>query len=239
MNTCFVVSAIGSEGSEIRKRADQVLKYIIQPVCERSDFEVIRVDRIHDVDMINETIISNLKKSDLVIADLTNENPNAFFEIGYRTALNKPLIQLMEEHQRLPFDVAGTRTIFYQLTDPDKIEKAKDKLYETIKTVVVDKEVEDVSTETNVQSNQMNQVFSLLLDIKDGIENLANSIKHKDKSDIEGVLSAFANQMQKNIAQPSTEEKLMEIMLPELMNNPEKMVNFMTLAAQFGNPPKK
>ena len=33
MKKCFVVSPIGEEGSEIRKRADQVYKYIISPVC--------------------------------------------------------------------------------------------------------------------------------------------------------------------------------------------------------------
>ena len=38
MKKCFVVSPIGDEGSEIRKRADQMFKYIIAPVCEETGF---------------------------------------------------------------------------------------------------------------------------------------------------------------------------------------------------------
>ena len=39
MKKCFIVSPIGDEGSEIRKRADQMFKYIIAPVCEETGFE--------------------------------------------------------------------------------------------------------------------------------------------------------------------------------------------------------
>ena len=38
---CFVISPIGEEGSEVRKRADKVYKYIISPVCEECGFEAI------------------------------------------------------------------------------------------------------------------------------------------------------------------------------------------------------
>lgn len=41
MKKCFVVSPIGNDGSDIRKRADQVFKYIISPACEECEFEPI------------------------------------------------------------------------------------------------------------------------------------------------------------------------------------------------------
>ena len=85
MKKCFVVSPIGEEGSEIRRRADQVYKYIISPVCEECGFEAIRVDKINQSDSITQTIIDYLTSSELVIADITGHNPNAFYEMGYRT----------------------------------------------------------------------------------------------------------------------------------------------------------
>jgi nucleoside 2-deoxyribosyltransferase len=228
LKTCFVIGPIGQEGSETRKRSDQVLKHIIVPVCEQNGYEAIRVDKIHDSDIINQTIIKYLRESELVIADLTDHNPNAFYETGFRSALGKPLIQLIEEGQNLPFDVSGTRTIFYKMSDPDKIEITKNKLIETIKTVAVEKDssTDDIDTISPNQSTQMNQqIFSLLLDIKDGIENLESSIKNKERSDIEGIISALANQMQKN----SPEIKMMEILFPAMLNNPEKFINLMEL----------
>ena len=41
MRKCFVVSPRGNEGSDVRKRADQIFKYIIAPVCEETGFEPI------------------------------------------------------------------------------------------------------------------------------------------------------------------------------------------------------
>lgn len=89
MKKCFIVCPIGEEGTDICTNSDQLLKYILQPVCKECDFECIRVDELNDSDSITDTIIKYLTESDLVIADLSTHNPNAFFELGYRTALKK------------------------------------------------------------------------------------------------------------------------------------------------------
>lgn len=81
MKECFVVSGIGSEGTDVRKRADQVFKYIISPVCEECGFNVVRVDKVNQADSITQTIIEYLINSELVIADITGHNPNAFYEM--------------------------------------------------------------------------------------------------------------------------------------------------------------
>ena len=47
MRKCFVVSPIGEDGSDVRKRADQVFKYIIAPVCDETGFDPIRVDKLN------------------------------------------------------------------------------------------------------------------------------------------------------------------------------------------------
>ena len=66
MMNCFVVSPIGNEGSEVRKRADQVFKYIISPVCEECGFEAVRVDKVNQADSITQTIIDYLRTAELV-----------------------------------------------------------------------------------------------------------------------------------------------------------------------------
>ena len=51
----------------------------------------------------------------MVIADITPNNPNVYYEVGYADALNKPLILIADRKEGLkPFDVRAYRTIFYE-----------------------------------------------------------------------------------------------------------------------------
>lgn len=60
----------------------------------------------------------------MVITDMTEHNPNAFYELGFRQALELPLVPIIESGGKLPFDVMMTRTTFYD-TDVSKIEESK------------------------------------------------------------------------------------------------------------------
>lgn len=124
---CFVVTAIGQNGTPERSHADKVLQYLIEPVCKDLDYNVIRVDQETTNGSINESIINHLKNDDLVIADMTGYNANAFYELGYRQALNLPLVPIIEHTEKLPFDVVTNRTVFYD-TDVSAIENSKTQL---------------------------------------------------------------------------------------------------------------
>lgn len=124
---CFIVTAIGESGTPTRERADNVYRYLIAPVCEELGYKPVRVDHVNAVDNINATIINYLKTAPMVIADMTDHNPNAFYELGFRQALELPLVPIIKVGERLPFDVITTRTVFYD-TDVAKIEESKENL---------------------------------------------------------------------------------------------------------------
>ena len=113
---CFVVSPIGDDGSDIRKNADQLFNHIIKPVCEQCGFCAIRIDHKNTPDSITQDILDSLDRYELVIADLTGQNPNVFFEIGYRASTGKPVIHLKRRGEKIPFDVSSIRTFDYDLT---------------------------------------------------------------------------------------------------------------------------
>lgn len=225
MKNCFVVCPIGNEGSDVRKRSDQVLKFIIAPVCEELGYTPVRSDKIHDADKIDQTIIDHLTTADLIIADLSDQNPNAFFETGYRTALDKPLIQIMAHGQQLPFDVSGVRTIFYDLTDPDKIEDCKKRLSETIKAICLPPE-DDASdrilppASADFQQLVNAKILTQLLEIKDLILELKDIADANNAKVLEQLITAFANQMH---AASTPQDKAMEIFFKEFCKNPQKM----------------
>ena len=229
MKKCFIICPIGEENSEIRKRSDMLFKHIIQPVCNQCGYESIRVDLINDIDKIDSTIIEHLNNSDLVIADLTGHNPNAFFEIGYRSALRKPSIQLIREGEIIPFDVAPIRTIHYDLSDLDKVDNVKSKLSETINAIKIndDSKTDNLSGST-VQSVQP-QILGLLFDIKDKLDILSDKIGENNDKIIKSIVSSFTSELTQ--PQESTDAAIIKALLPEMIKNP----NFFNQIAELGD----
>jgi hypothetical protein len=125
---CFVIAPIGPTGSETRKRSDKVLKHIFRSALEEK-YKVTRADEIDEAGMITSQVLRAVQESHLVVADLTETNPNVLYELAVRHAIEKPVIHLIEPRlSKIPFDIAGFRTIEFDLTDPDSIEAAVDKL---------------------------------------------------------------------------------------------------------------
>lgn len=115
---CFVISPIGDKDSDIRKHADSFLKLLVQPSLSEFDFDVIRADQIVTSSVITNDIVEYVQQSELCIVDLTFHNPNVFYECGRRHENGKATIQMIKKGEKLPFDVAGIRTIEYNLADP-------------------------------------------------------------------------------------------------------------------------
>src|SRR5262249_23642763 len=75
----------------------------------------IRADQLSEPGRITSQIIKLLIDADLVIADLTTNNANVFYELCLRHAVGKPAIHMAAEGTRLSFDVRDNRTIFYTM----------------------------------------------------------------------------------------------------------------------------
>jgi hypothetical protein len=126
--TCFVISPIGPNESDIRKRADKVLKHIFKKALA-DKYDVIRADDMDEPGMITSQVLRAVQEAPLVVADLTGHNPNVLYELAVRHAIEKPIIHAIEPKlSKIPFDIAGFRTIEFDLTDPDSIESAVEQL---------------------------------------------------------------------------------------------------------------
>jgi hypothetical protein len=110
---CFVVSPIGSPDSPERKRANGVLREVIAPVAEAFGYQVERADHDKAPGMVTEAIVRKTIEAPLVIADLHAHNPNVMYEVAIRHATGRPIIQMIQEGETLPFDIGGLNTVFY------------------------------------------------------------------------------------------------------------------------------
>lgn len=68
--------------------------------------EAIRGDILRQI--IHELIVSPI-----VVADLTDHNPNVFWELGVRQSFKHGTITIAKEGTRLPFDIGVKSTLFY------------------------------------------------------------------------------------------------------------------------------
>jgi hypothetical protein len=132
---CFVISPIGENGSEIRKRADQVFKHVIEPAVGNCGYDAVRADKISEPGMITSQVIQHIVDDQLVIADLTGSNANVFYELAIRHAIRKPLVQLIQKGEKIPFDVAGMRTIPVDHKDLDSVDEARTEIEKQIRAI--------------------------------------------------------------------------------------------------------
>jgi hypothetical protein len=106
------------------KRFDDVYIIGIREVAEKLNLVVERADDIEHNNQILEVIQQKIRDYELIVADISTQNPNVFYEVGYAHAAGTPTI-IVSSDQKPPFDLQSFNQIFYEsLVDlRDKLEK--------------------------------------------------------------------------------------------------------------------
>lgn len=110
--SCFVIMPFGERTDGFPPGFfDEVLKSVIVPAGRKAGFTVATANR-QGTDVIQSTIVNELLQADLVIADLTEHNPNVLFELGMRMAFDKPVALIRAEGTPSIFDVDNMLRVF-------------------------------------------------------------------------------------------------------------------------------
>lgn len=97
---------------------NQVYSTYIKPALLGVGFEVFRADEEIRAGSIHTDMFQELLLADLVVVDLSIDNPNVWYELGVRHALrSRGVLQIQCQRDRLPFDVYVERTLRYHLKD--------------------------------------------------------------------------------------------------------------------------
>src|SRR5918998_2660756 len=95
-----------------------VFSELIKPALESAGFEVFRADEEIIAGNIRTDMFQELLLADLVVADLSIDNPNVWYELGVRHALrSRGVIQVQCKRDYLPFDVYVDRSLRYRVKD--------------------------------------------------------------------------------------------------------------------------
>jgi len=90
---------------------EEVFAHLIKPAAEAAGFDVSTANK-DGSDVIQSTIINEILESDLVIADLTDHNPNVLFELGIRMAQEKAVAIIKSSDTGRIFDVDNMLRVF-------------------------------------------------------------------------------------------------------------------------------
>lgn len=128
---CFVLMPFAD-----MKDLQRVYTDHIKPVVERRlNLRCERADDIHDISGVMQSVWESINRARVIIAEMTERNPNVFYELGIAHTLGKPVIMITQSMEFVPFDLKHLRCIVYDYK-PGAISRFEDSLEKTIRRVL-------------------------------------------------------------------------------------------------------
>lgn len=100
-NTAFVLMAMDPQKPELED-----VYNAIKDVCREFEINAYRADDIQHQDRITDLVLQEIKTCEYLIADLSYERPNVYYEVGFAHAVNKKPILFRRSGTRLHFDLS-------------------------------------------------------------------------------------------------------------------------------------
>lgn len=113
---CFVIMPFSKERSDIYKHG-------IAPACKKAGFQAVRLDKLRGPINFNREIVEHIFNSDVIIAEITDENPNVYYELGVAHAFGSKTIMIAQNSQDLPSDIRSYRCMIYSQSDLTQLQK--------------------------------------------------------------------------------------------------------------------
>ena len=132
MSKCFVIQPF--DKGKFDKRFDDVFA----PAISKAGLEPYRVDRDPSVSIPIEDIESEIEGSRACLADITTDNPNVWFELGFAIACRREVVLVCssERTSDFPFDVHHRNIIKYTSESPRDFDDLSNKITERLKGIL-------------------------------------------------------------------------------------------------------
>jgi len=142
---------------------EDAYRLAIKPACEAAGAYTERVDEQIFGGSILERIYNQISKSDLVIADLSERNPNVFYEVGYAHAIGKSTILLTRKAEDIPFDLKHFPHIIYG----DSLATLRERLEGTVRWHLQNPEVaEQAVADVKIRLNAVRLSGNCVIELK-------------------------------------------------------------------------
>jgi hypothetical protein len=92
--------------------------HVVKPICEQKSISIRKADEIFSTKPVYDDIVREIQKADIIVVDITDNNPNVFYELGMAHTLKQQqtIILTNDKFDETPFDIAHFRIIQYKDT---------------------------------------------------------------------------------------------------------------------------
>lgn len=131
---CFVIMPFSKTQSCTEQKWTEIFEYIIKPAVEESGLGYDCERSVAERENIIKGILEALNSANVVIADLTDNNPNVFYELGVRHTLANRTILIAQGEKHIPFDLGQYPVAFYS-ESPAKIVEFKSEIKKKLEDI--------------------------------------------------------------------------------------------------------
>jgi uncharacterized SAM-dependent methyltransferase len=170
---CFFIAPIGEEGTETRERSDGVMEYIVAPAAQALGLVTVRADKIAKPGQITRQVIEHVVGAKTSVVDLTEANPNVYYELAVRHTAQLPTVLICQEGEKLPFDISQMRTIFFDYKSLKSAADCKEQIIDHLRQAINGEVESPIATSVSVQKlEQGTDPERVLAQVVDGFEEI-------------------------------------------------------------------
>jgi len=191
---CFVIMPFSKTQSCTEQKWTEIFEYIIKPAVEESRLGYECKRSIAERQNIIKGILEALNSANVVIADLTDNNPNVFYELGVRHTLANRTILIAQGEKHIPFDLGQYPVAFYS-ESPAKIVEFKSEIKKKLEDIEtnperLDNPVADFLKDRNVvllsseKKQNLAALTALLSELSyniDAVDSILASVKQSEE----------------------------------------------------------
>jgi len=128
MDKCFIIQPF--DKGKFDKRFDDIFK----PAITKANLEPYRIDQDLTVRIPIEEIEKGIKESAICFAEITTDNPNVWYELGFAFASGKDVVLICSEERqgKFPFDIQHRQIITYTTSSKSDFETLEDTITKKI-----------------------------------------------------------------------------------------------------------
>lgn len=171
--SCFIIQPFDSG------KFDRRFVEVYKPALEKAGLEPYRVDQDQNIDVLIDAIEEGISKAAICLADITEDNPNVWYELGYAFAAGRRVIMICSEERKgnYPFDIQHRKIIPYKSDSPSDFEQLRELICEQAEALATKSFLLKRAAETDqtAPTQGLSQQESIVLEVLAGDTALPES----------------------------------------------------------------
>ncbi len=149
LKTCFVMQRF--DGAVYDRRYRETFA----PAIETAGAKPLRADEVLGTTPVISKIEAGLRGATVAFADVSEDNPNVFLELGYALSLNVPTVIVCDKAKRtkLPFDISHRPVLFYSTDAQSDFEKISNDIADNIRVALSEAFSRGAAISTTTEEN--------------------------------------------------------------------------------------